>query len=159
MGIRERTMTVHTATENQAGDQLPDGLLGPMDGMLVQLQPVTAAAATMAASCDTPAILTFLKAASTPELLNTQELVGRRKPRLTNDVLSALLTGYFELLSSTLDAARTLMGQTESGVEPARCPAVDECRLRIQACSEGMLVIQFWLRRLTGGRAQVASDH
>ena len=159
MGIRESTMTVYTATENDVGGQLRDGLLEPMDEMLVQLQPVTAAAAKMAASCETPAILTFLKAASTPELLNAQELVGRRNPRLTNDVLSALLTGYFELLSSVLDAARTLIGRTEFGVEPARLEAVDECRLRIQACSEGMLVIQFWLRRLTGGYAQVPTDH
>jgi hypothetical protein len=149
-------MTVCTVTENDIGDQLPDGLLGPTDEMLVQLQPVTAAAAKMAASCDTPAILAFLKAASTPELLNTQELVAQQKPRLTDDVLSDLLTGYFQLLSSVLDAARALMGGTEFGVD--RFEAVDECRMRIQACSEGMLVIQFWLGRLTGGYAQVPSD-
>ena len=159
MSIRASTMMVYTSTENDVGNQLPDGLAGPMDGMLLDLQPVTAAAAKMAASCDTPAILSFLKAASAPELLNAQELVGRRKPRLTNDVLSALLTGYFQLLSSVLDAARALMGRTEFDVEPARFEAVDECRLRIQACSQGMLGIQSWLQTLTGGYAQVRTDH
>jgi hypothetical protein len=119
-----------------------------MGEMLLQLQPVTAAAAKMAASCDTTAILTFLNAASAPELRNAQDLVGRRKPRLTDDVFSALLTGYFQLLSSVLDAARALMGGTEFGLEPARCPAVDECRLRIQAHSQGMSGIQSWLERL-----------
>jgi hypothetical protein len=108
---------------------------------------------------DTPATLAFLKAASAPEVLDMQELVFQQEPRSTSGVLSALLTGYFQLLSSVLDAARALMCQTEFGVEPVKCQAVDECRLRIQVCSQGMLEIQVWLRRLTGGYVSVASEH
>jgi hypothetical protein len=148
MSIRESTVTAETVKDKDVRSQLREEPDTPLEQLFLQLQHVTAATARLAECCDTEALHALVSAASSLQIEDVPGLVTWLEARVSNEVLMALVIGYFQLLSSLVDAARALSFQPEFSVKPVGCHGVDESIARVRTWSEGLLVIQGWLWNL-----------